>query len=327
MKSLRYVALVLLIGVVAAGGYWFWKSRTAGALPEGIAAANGRLEADQVDVSTKMAGRVIEILVKEGDFVQAGTVIAHMDRAELDTQIDGAKAQIVQAEKAAASASAAVTQAESQVALAQQEFDRANALHDKGYQSVEVLDQRRAQLQVAQANVTAAKANEQQAQAAIDTAKAALARLNTLADDTTLVAPRAGRVQYRLAEPGEVLAAGSRVITLLDVAQVYMTVYLPAAQVGRLALGSEARLVLDPVPQYVLPAIVSFVSADAQFTPNAVETKDERDKLMFRVKLSIDPDLLDRYQAQVKTGVRGMGYVRFDPKAEWPENLALRLPQ
>ncbi len=328
MKKLTKAAILLVVVVaLTAGGYWYWHSRQAGRLPPGIASANGRLEADQVDISTKMAGRIVEILVREGDFVEAGAVIARMDRAELDAQLAGARAQVVQAERAAASATAAIAQAASQQALAQQEFQRAEALQHRGYQSIEVLDQRRAQLASAGAALEAAKANEQQAIAAIDTAKAAVDRLQTLIDDTVLVAPRAGRVQYRLAEPGEVLAAGSRVVTLLDIGQVYMTVFLPASQVGRLAVGGEARLVLDPVPDLVIPATVSFVSADAQFTPNAVETRDERDKLMFKVKLRINADLLVKYQTQVKTGVRGLGYVRYDNAAVWPDRLAVRLPQ
>ncbi|MFZ2871863.1 HlyD family secretion protein [Zavarzinia sp.] len=328
MNKLTKAAILLVVVVaLAIGGYWYWHSRQAGRLPPGIASANGRLEADQVDISTKMAGRIVEILVREGDFVEAGAVIARMDRAELDAQLAGARAQVVQAEKAANSAAADIDQAASQQALAQQEFQRAEVLQRRGYQSIEVLDQRRAQLASAGAALEAAKANEQQAVAAIDTAKAAVDRLQTLLDDTILVAPRAGRVQYRLAEPGEVLAAGSRVVTLLDVGQVYMTVFLPASQVGRLAVGGEARLVLDPAPELVIPATVSFVSADAQFTPNAVETKDERDKLMFKVKLRIDADLLVKYQTQVKTGVRGLGYVRYDDAAVWPDGLAVRLPR
>ncbi|MCF4164143.1 HlyD family efflux transporter periplasmic adaptor subunit [Zavarzinia compransoris] len=326
-RLLRAVLVLLVIGALGAGGYWYWHQRQAGVLPDGIAGANGRLEADQVDVSTKMAGRVVEILVHEGDFVSAGETVARMDRAEIDAQVAGARAQVTQAEKAVASAEASVAQAESQKALAKQEYDRAEALHRRGFQSVEVLDQRRAQLAAADAALAAAEANVAQAEAAIDTAKASLDRLLTLAADTELKAPRAGRVQYRLAEPGEVLAAGARVVTLLDVGAVYMTIYLPASEVGRLAISSEARLVLDPVPEYVIPATVSFVSADAQFTPNAVETRDERDKLMFKVKLRIAPDLLEAYQAQVKTGVRGMGYVRYGADAEWPDDLAVRLPR
>ncbi|PWR17975.1 HlyD family secretion protein [Zavarzinia compransoris] len=324
-RALRVLIVVALAAALGVGGYFYWRHVQAGSLPAGIAGANGRLEADQVDVSTKMAGRVVEILAREGDFVARGAVIARMDRAELDAQVAGAAAQVVQAEKAAAAAAANVAQAESQQALARQEFERAESLQRRGFQSIEVLDQRRAQLAAAEAAVAAARATEAQATAAIDTAKAGLDRLKTLAADTELVAPRAGRVQYRLAEPGEVLAAGARVVTLLDVGEVYMTIYLPAAQAGRLAVGGEARLVLDPVPDLVIPAAVSFVSAEAQFTPNAVETRDERDKLMFKVKLRIDPALLDAHREQVKTGVRGMGYVRYDAGVPWPAQLDVRL--
>jgi HlyD family secretion protein len=105
-----------------------------------------------------------------------------------------------------------------------------------------------------------------------------------------------------------------------------MTVFLPASAAGPLALGSEARLILDPVPQYVVPATVTFVASEAQFTPKSVETQEERDKLMFRVKLSIAPALLKQYENQVKTGVRGVAYVRVRQDAVWPDNLAVKLP-
>ena len=104
-----------------------------------------------------------------------------------------------------------------------------------------------------------------------------------------------------------------------------MTVYLPAAQAGRLTIGDEARLIVDPYPDSIIPASVSFVATEAQFTPKTVETADEREKLIFRVKLQIDPKVLGKYHAEVKTGVRGMGYVRTDA-VSWPQNLAVRLP-
>ena len=109
-------------------------------------------------------------------------------------------------------------------------------------------------------------------------------------------------MQYRLARAGEVVAAGQRVLTILDLKDVYMTIYLPADVAGKLTLGDEARIMLDPIPQYVIPATISFVATDAQFTPKSVETAEEREKLMFRVKLQVDPKVLDQYHRQVKTG-------------------------
>ena len=94
---------------------------------------------------------------------------------------------------------------------------------------------------------------------------------------------------------------------------------------GRVALGSEVRIVLDAAPDFVIPASVSFVASTAQFTPKTVETASEREKLMFRVKARIDPELLKEHLEQVKTGVPGMAYLKLDAAAEWPESLHVRI--
>jgi len=117
------------------------------------------------------------------------------------------------------------------------------------------------------------------------------------------------------------------VLTILDLTDVYMTIFLPGADAGRLEMNGEARVILDAIPQYVIPATVSFVAADAQFTPKSVETKDEREKLMFRVKLNLAPDVLRRFISRVKTGLRGMGIVRTNSATGWPDDLQVKLPQ
>jgi HlyD family secretion protein len=133
-------------------------------------------------------------------------------------------------------------------------------------------------------------------------------------------------VQYRVSEPGEVLGAGGRVLNLVDLSDVYMTFFLPTAQVGRVTLGSEVRLVLDAAPQFVIPARATFVADVAQFTPKTVETQIEREKLMFRIKAHIPPELLREHIKQVKTGLPGVAYVQLDQQAQWPDRLAVRLP-
>jgi HlyD family secretion protein len=92
-----------------------------------------------------------------------------------------------------------------------------------------------------------------------------------------------------------VLGAGGKVLNLVDLSDVYMTFFLPEAQAGRLAIGQDARIILDAAPEYVIPAKISFVSSTAQFTPKTVETESERQKLMFRVRAKIDPDLLRKH--------------------------------
>ncbi|WP_234430416.1 HlyD family secretion protein, partial [Brucella melitensis] len=170
--------------------------------------------------------------------------------------------------------------------------------------------------------IGAAKAQVVDAQASVEAAKAAIAAIEADLRDATLTAPKPGRVQYRVAQPGEVLSAGGRVLNLVDLSDVSMTFFLPTAQAGRVAIGADARIVLDAAPQYVIPAKVSFVADVAQFTPKTVESEEERQKLMFRVKAKIPQILLQKYIQQVKTGLPGVAYVKLAPDAGWPKNLA-----
>ena len=319
--------LIALVVILAAAGGVYWYGLLGNGLPDGLAMSNGRIEAEQINVATKYAGRVDDIYVDEGDFVEAGQKLASMDSAQVKAQVAAARAEVSRAEHAKAQAVAAIAQREAELDLARTEYERAVTLNKKGHLSTETLDQRRAKLRSAEAALTTSQAAESEAASAIDAAKAQLDQLQNMLDDMDLTAPRAGRVQYRVAEPGEVLPAGGTVVTLLDVSHVYMTIFLPAREAGRLSLGGEARLVLDPAPDYVIPAHVTFVSSEAQFTPKSVETQEERDNLMFRVKLSIDTSLLARFEKRVKTGVRGVGYVKLDPAASWPDWLKVKLPE
>ncbi|NIJ41377.1 HlyD family secretion protein [Parvibaculum indicum] len=322
----KYLAIAVAILVASALGF-YWYDSLQDELPDGIAMSNGRIEAEQINVATKYAGRIDDIYVREGDFVEAGQKIASMDAVQTKAQVAAARAEVSRAEHAKSQAAAAIAQREAELDLARAEYERAVTLNRKGHLSTETLDQRRARLRSAEAALTTSRAAEAEAVSAIEAARARLDQLQNMLDDMDLVAPRAGRVQYRVAEPGEVLAAGGTVVTLLDVSDVYMTIFLPARQAGRLALGDEARLILDPAADYVIPARVTFVSSEAQFTPKSVETQEERDNLMFRIKLSLDPELLARFEKRVKTGVRGVGYVRLDPATAWPDRLRVKLPE
>ena len=325
-KLLRVLGVIAVLVAAAAGGAgWYWWELMH-ALPPGFAKANGRLEAEQVEIAAKYPGRIATVLVKEGDMVDQGQVIARMDTVELEAQLRSAKASVQHSESAAVLAKAIITQRESELVFARQEIARTEALIPRGFAPVEQLDKRRNDLKVAQAAVDAAISNLNVEIANIAAGQGEVARIQSQIDDSTLVAPKRGRIQYKLAQAGEVLPSGGRVVTLLDLSDVYLTVFLPAAAAGPLALGDEARVVLDPLPQYVLPAFVTFVATEAQFTPKMVETAEEREKLMFRVKLTIDPELRAKYESQVKTGIRGVGYVRANRRIAWPDSLAVKLP-
>ena len=296
-------------------------------MPEGIVKTNGRIEATQVDVAAKYPGRLATLTVDEGDEVTAGQRVATISSPETEAQLRAAQAQVLKAKRALAEAVALIAQRKSDLDFTRTDYERGKFLVQHGNIPQQTVDQRRDKFESAEAMYVAAQAQRDQAEAAIKAAEADVERLQSILVDLVLVSPRSGRVQYRLARAGEVVAAGQRVLTILDLKDVYMTVYLPADDAGKLTLGDEARVIADPIPQYVIPATISFVATDAQFTPKSVETAEERQKLMFRVKLQGDPKVLDKYHRFVKTGVRGLGFVHTDPKISWPEELVVKLPQ
>lgn len=353
-KKKTVTLLAVAAALVLAGGY-AWKQWQASHANEGLAGGNGRIEATEVDIATKLGGRVEEILVGEGDFVKAGEPLARMQITSLQAQYEEAvagkdravhnvaasKAQVALRQSDHAAALAVVAQREADLDAAQRRLARSETLTREGASSAQELDDDRARVRGAQAALKAAQAQAAAAQAAITAAQAQVTgadsgvvaaqatvqRIAAELDDSTLVAPRDGRVQFRLAQPGEVLGAGGKVLNLVDLADVYMSFFLPETVAGRVALGSEVRIVLDAAPQFVIPAKVSFVSATAQFTPKTVETASERQKLMFRVKAQLDPQLLQKHLTQVKTGLPGQAWVLAEPGAQWPAHLQVKLPE
>lgn len=294
--------------------------------PTGFAKANGRIEVERVDVATKYAGRVASIGIREGDNVAAGSVVAQMDVAELSAQLAAARASVRRSREGIAKAEAEVALRDAEHRLSEVELARVTDLERKKVASTADLDRRIAQHAVAEANQMGAKAAVGDARSAVEYAEAQVNLIEVTIADMTLKAPVGGRIEYKLVHAGTVLAAGARVATILDLSDVTMTVFLPTSEAGRASLGAEARIVLDAAPRYVIPATVSFVAAEAQFTPKTVETSNEREKLMYRVKLRIEPEILERYRDQVKAGLTGEAHVRLDSKTAWPRNLAVRLP-
>jgi HlyD family secretion protein len=347
--------LIILVGilVLAALSTAAWLIFGKEDKNKGLVSGNGRIEAVEIGVAAKTAGRVKDVLVREGELVRAGQVIALMDTEILEAERRQAQAQLKQSqstvetnrsklvqrgsEKEAALALVRQREAElgvsrkralrsltlaSEAATSQQEADDDSA---KVQSAVAAVSAARAQLAAAGATVVTARAEIAGAQSAVEAARATVERIQADIKDSALKAPREGRVQYRVAQPGEVVAAGGRVLSMVDLSDVYMTFFLSTAAAGRVALGTEVRLVLDAAPQYVIPAQVSFVADVAQFTPKTVETASERLKLMFRVRAQIPPVLLRKHITQVKTGLPGMAYLRMDPALPWPARLQVKL--
>jgi HlyD family secretion protein len=295
-------------------------------LSPGIVKSNGRIEATQVDISSKYPGRLAEVSVEEGSDVTQGQVVAKISSPEYEARLRAAEADVQRTKDALATAEADINARQSTLDFAKSDFLRAQELIKRGTIAMQTWEQRKRNYQAADASLKAVTAKRDQAQSAIKNAEAQVERIQSVLHDLTLVSPRLGRVQYQLARGGEVVAAGTPILTILDLTDVYMTIFLPGADAAKLEIGGEARIVLDAVPDYVIPATVNFVAADAQFTPKTVETKDERAKLMFRVKLKIDPQVLKEYYKKIKTGVRGIGIVRTSAVTAWPSDLQVKLP-
>ena len=323
----RRVLLVLVILAGGAGSGFYWWQHSQPQLPAGIAWGNGRIEADEIDIDTKFAGRIAEMLADEGDMVKAGQVVARMDTQDLTASLKRSEALVQQAQRTIDEADANVVQQKSHVLLAKQELDRTAQLVKKGFATNELLDQRQQQLDGANAALSAAQAKVVGSQNALDAATHDVELYKVYIADNTLVAPRDGRIQYRVANIGEVLPAGGKVLTMLDIAYVYMDIYLPTAEAGKTKVGTDARIVLDAYPNISIPAKISFVATQAQFTPKTVETQSERDKLMFRVRVKIDPDLLRPRAEKVRSGLPGVAYVKLDPQVAWPPQLQGNVPK
>jgi HlyD family secretion protein len=237
---LRIAVMVAALAGAGGGGYYWWQ-HVRSQLPPGIAYGNGRLEADAINIDTKYAGRIAELFADEGDLVKGGQIVARMDTQDLAASLKKAQAQVKQASRAVDEAEANVKQQQAQALLAQQEYDRAAYLVQKGFQTKEVLDQRQQQLDGAKAALNAANLRVIEFQHALDAATHDVELYSVQIADNTLVAPREGRIQYRVANVGEVLPAGGHVFAMLDTAYVYMDIYLPTEQAGKVRFGADAR--------------------------------------------------------------------------------------
>lgn len=321
----KWLWLLPAAALAAAGGYFYMRQNT-GKLPENIMYSNGRLELNRIDVASLYAGRVKSVKVDEGSDVKAGEVLAELSSVTSASRVEAAKAQKRRAEDAATRAAAEITAYSQRLKVAQMELDNASKLRRDDLVSDSEVRRRRAERDSAAASVAAARAARAEAQAAVAAAQAQTDEAASANDDMQIRAPIGGRVEYKIAEAGNVIGAGSRVVSLLDPADVSMNIFLPTDSMSRLKVGDEARIKLDGIDA-VFPAKIKFIAADAQFTPKAVETADERAKLMFKIKLQVPAETAKRFDRLLKGGMTGNGYVKAGGQTAWPPELAVKLPE
>lgn len=319
----KVIVWAIILAGAAFGGYSVYQKWYAGQdrLPPGIASGNGRVEAKLVDVAAKEPLRIQEILVNEGKLVEKGQVLARLDTATLNAELAEAVSNVATAQQRGEITKSTIGKKKSESELAEVNYQRATKLIKENTISQEEFDRYITAVKVSRASVLEEEGKLKAYNQEVETAKANVARIQSRIDDATLKSPVRGRVLYRLAEVGEVLGAGGKVLTLVNLEDVYMEIFLPSAEASKLRIGAEARITVDHTPGKAAAGYVSFVSPEAQFTPKQVETKSERDKLMFRVKIQVPEELVSAYIERIKTGVRGVGYVKVDETAVWPDWL------
>jgi HlyD family secretion protein len=313
--------IIVGLGVVAAFiGLRYAKAKRA-ELPEGIVSGNGRVEGTLVDVSAKEPLRVKEVRVNEGAIVTPGQVLATLDTDTLQARLAEANANVAASQERLALAKASIVKQRSEINLAEIEVKRSQRLVEQGAGSQRELDVRRTSLETTKASLAQAEAAVKTAEQQVEAAQAGALTVETRINDATLKSPVTGRVLYRLAEPGEVLAPGGKALTLVNLEDIYMEIFLASDEAARVKIGAEGRITVDYDPKHAVAGYVSFVSPEAQFTPKQVETASERAKLMFRVKIQLPKELASQYVERIKTGIRGVGYVKLKDSAVWPDRL------
>ena len=315
-RSRRVVVVLIVLLVLAGAAFGIWKAFfSTPPPPDSIVLLSGRIEGDDSAVSPKTSGRILEIRFREGDSVTAGATIAVLDDQQVKAREDQARAALVAAEARAKSAQDQVAVLEAQLQQAQAEVAQQEAAYQlavwdrdaytrlaksgavserQGKQAETTAEQQAAAVAAAKRRVATVQMQLAQQRAEIATANAstlqARAQLNEAQaneHDLQVIAPFNGVVATRTAEPGEVVTAGTPIITLVDLNLVYLRGFVPEGQIGKVKLGQSARVYLDSNPKQPLDAYVSRIDPKATFTPENTYFRDDRVKQVVGLKLQL----------------------------------------
>jgi HlyD family secretion protein len=279
---------------------------------DGTIHLNGRIEAPTVDLGPKVPGRVVEVLVREGDRVKAGALLVRLDLGETSIAVEREQAGVRSAEARAqdlasgtresdiAAADAEIADRRAAASLAEKETERQRFLLDRkvgtqrDYDRARTdLERTRAALKVSQERAKGLRegARVQQTQAAradAERAQAVLKQSVVVARENEIRAPADGVIVHRLAEAGQLVGAGQPAVTMAFANRLYVRTFIPETKLGRVKMGMAARVTVDAFPGRQFPAHITEISPDAEFTPKAVETKAERVNLVYGAKADLD---------------------------------------
>lgn len=314
------IVFVILAAVVGLGIYLYLDHQQKQAmLHPKFYSGNGRLEASEIYISSKLSGRIEKVFVAEGDLVRKGDKLVQMQTNTLEAEKASALAKIKTREGELAMAIADLKRKESDYDGAKKEYERQKKLVKTHAVSERLFEEAETRYKSTMADLESAKAGVLVAEGRIAEEKAELQRVEADLEDSLLVASYDGRIQYLLAHEGEVLSAGGRALNQVNMTDVYMTFFLPTAIAGKVKMGADVRLIFDAAPNMAIPAKVTFIDPVAQFTPKTVETPVEREKMMFRIKAGLDAEKLAKHIEIVKTGLPGVAWVKLDDSADWSE--------
>jgi len=315
-RALVAVALVMIAALV---GVAVWRVFFAApALPPGIIPVSGRIEGDDSAVGPKIAGRILDVTVREGDTVKAGDVIAVLDDAQVRAREEQAAAMVRQAEARLAAVEAQLAQAQASHAQARWDRDAFAELFRRELVAEQQARQAENNEKTQAAAVLAATRQVTAAQADLDHSRAQLAEAQANRNDLRVLAPFDGTVATRTAEPGEVVNAGTPVITLIDLSRVYLRGFVPEGQIGRVRVGQPARVYLDSAPTTPIDAVVMRIDPQATFTPENTYFREERVKQVVGLKL-----LLRGAVGFAKPGMPADGEVLVEG-SQWPAHHTRR---
>jgi len=273
---------------------------------------SGTIEAVNVSLSSKVSGDVIEMTAEEGQRVQKGDLLVRIEHTLLDLQLQQAQAGVRLAEaqlqlllKGAriediGQAEEALAQAQENLTLAKEDNQRIRNLFQSGSATTKQRDEADARLKVAQSRYNSAtqalkklqnfaRPEEiQVARAMLDQARLAVRIAEVQIKDAGVVAPISGTVTHRLVEPGETVGKGTFLLTLTDLSKLYLKIYIRARDVGKIRLGDSAQISIDHEPERRYHGQVVYISPVAEFTPKNIQTKEDRIKLVFGVKLALE---------------------------------------
>ncbi|HSQ97426.1 MAG TPA: efflux RND transporter periplasmic adaptor subunit [Rickettsiales bacterium] len=269
---------------------------------------NGRIESREVAVATKFSGRLAEVNADEGDVVSKGQLLAVLDSRSLSSDIEAQKAKSEEILKNIASVDAEIKATNSDITFYRKEVQRTKILMKQKFSSQLELDRNNNYLEKFEAKLLSLKANKKALQASHKSLLASIKSMEINLDDMKIYAPTDGVILYKLVENGEMLSAGGKLFIMYNPDELYMTIYMPSEKAGQIKLGEEAKIKLDAYPDKIFDAKVTFIAENAEFTPKEVETQKEREKLVFRIKLTLHDNSL----REAKPGMPGDGYIRLN---------------